>query len=56
MIAHLTSDHLGELLPKLLVVSDITRFELFGNLTDAGREILEPFGTSQYGQEMGFTR
>ena len=56
MIAHLTSDHLGDLLPKLLEHSDITRFEVMGNLTDEGRAALEPFGTSQYRQVLGLTR
>lgn len=52
--AHLL--HVGPQLKKMLEISKITRFEVFGNLNWAAKEALAAAGAVNYGFWEGFTR
>jgi quinol monooxygenase YgiN len=54
VLAHLS--HVGQLLPELLSLAPITRFEVFGNLTKEVEEALKPLGTMNYKYFVGFIR
>lgn len=54
MLAHL--QNVGEILPKLLGHSDISRFEVFGDLTPQAAEAVKGFNAAVYGFHNGFTR
>ena len=53
-MAHL--QNVGGILPKILEVSDITRFEVFGNPSEEARTALAGLGASIVGYYGGFTR
>jgi quinol monooxygenase YgiN len=54
LAAHL--ENVGPSLAEMLKVSKITRFEVFGNLTPAAKEMLEAAGANTYGFWEGFSR
>ena len=54
MLAHL--QNVGEILPKLLGHSDITRFEVFGNPNQQALEAVNSLGANVFGYFTGFTR
>lgn len=53
-------EHIGPLLPKLLDMSRISRFEVFGGLSPKSQQALAPFndmfGIRYFGHWGGFTR
>ena len=54
VLAHL--QNVGDVLPKLLAYSDITRFEVFGNPNPQVLEAVKGLGAKVFGYFNGFTR
>ena len=54
LLAHL--QNVGEILPEILGHSDITRFEVFGNLSPQALEAVKGLGANVFGYFNGFTR
>jgi len=54
LLAHLAN--VGEVLPKILGYSDISRFEVFGNPSSKAMDALKGLGAEFYGFFDGFTR
>lgn len=54
LLAHL--QNVGELLPKLLEYSDITRFEVFGNPNEEALKAINGLGAKVFKYYGGFTR
>jgi hypothetical protein len=54
LMAHLKN--VGDVLPKLLELSDITRFEVFGNPNEEALAAVKGLGGQVYGFSHGFTR
>lgn len=46
----------GEAVTKVLEISDLTRFEIYGNASEALRDALAPFGAKIVPTWAGFTR
>ena len=46
----------SEIIPKLLEVADVTRFEIYGDATQALRDAVSPFGAKIFPCWAGFTR
>ena len=54
VLAHL--QRASEIIPKILEVAELTRFEIHGNATAALREAMAPFGAKMFSYWAGFTR
>jgi len=54
LLTHL--QNVGSILPELLEHSDITRFEVFGNLNSKASEAVKGLGAKVFGYFNGFTR
>ena len=54
MLAHL--QNVGDILPKLLAHSDISRFDVFGNPSALASEAVKGLGAQVFGFFDGFTR
>ncbi len=54
LLAHL--ENVGEVLPKLLVYCDLSRFEVFGNPTPEAKKALDTLGAKYNGHYTGFER
>ena len=48
--------NVGPSLPELLAIAPFTRFEIFGEVTDAAREALDPLGAKYFSHLVGFER
>lgn len=46
----------SDIIPKILEVAELTRFEIYGNATEALRDAMAPFGAKMFGHWAGFTR
>ena len=54
LLTHLAN--VGPNLPELLAIAPITRFEVFGEVSDAAREALDPLGAQYFDHIVGFER
>ena len=45
-----------DIIPRILEVAELTRFEVFGNPTQALVDAMAPFGAKMFGHWAGFTR
>jgi len=54
VMAHLA--HVGPMLPELLELAPITRFEIFGDISKEVAEAVEPLGANVYSYLNGFNR
>lgn len=54
MLTHL--GNVGPELPNLLAIAPITRFEVFGSVSDGAKEALAPFNAVHFPHHGGFTR
>jgi quinol monooxygenase YgiN len=56
MLAHLGGPAATEIFPKLMAISEVTRFDVHGDPSAAAAETLAAFGATTYGQWKGFDR
>ena len=56
VVAHLTGPVVSELVPKLLKVSKLTGFEVYGDPGPKASEMLAGFGAQVFGPWHGFSR
>jgi quinol monooxygenase YgiN len=56
MMAHLGGPVATEIFPKLMAISEVTRFDVHGNPSASAAETLAAFGATTFGQWKGFDR
>jgi quinol monooxygenase YgiN len=56
MLAHLSGPAATEIFPKLMAISEVTRFDVHGDPGPAAAETLAAFGATTFGSWKGFDR